>query len=125
MYFGNTFWHLAEACICASILCFYLKIFEHQTGFRRQVYCLFAYTAVWGLAAGLGEILLCVPPSNFWNMKDLDKCGSFNNYLLGTAVTEIVLVSLIFVLPIRPVLGLRMDLKKKLSVLGIFLLGSL
>ena len=88
MYFGNTLWHTAEACICASILCFYLTIFEHQFGFRLQVNILFVYTAVWGIAAGLGEILLCVPPSNFWNMKDLNKCGKFMNYILATAVTD-------------------------------------
>ncbi|KAF2266739.1 hypothetical protein CC78DRAFT_614913 [Lojkania enalia] len=121
---GSALWHAAIACVCLSVLCFYLRIFEFEDRFRYYVYVLFALSVAWGIAAVVANFLLCIPVSNFWKMIDLDKCASYNTYLLATSILEILITAAILSLPIRPVMKLNLDLRTRLTVLGIFLLGG-
>jgi len=122
---GSMIWHGTISCICLSILCFYLRIFEFEDNFQNYAYGLFILCSLWGIGSMASGFLLCSPPSNFWNMKDLGKCQNYNTYLLVTSILEIVLTSAILALPIKPILRLNLDLRTQLTILGIFLLGGL
>ncbi|KAF2728789.1 hypothetical protein EJ04DRAFT_556513 [Polyplosphaeria fusca] len=122
--FGSMLWHGSITCILLSVLCFYLTIFQFETNFRFYIYGLFTLSVMWGIASMLSGILLCIPPSNFWKLKDLDKCGSYNEYLLAVSVSELIITTAILALPVRPVLKLNLDLRTRLSILGVFFLGA-
>ncbi|KAF2022425.1 hypothetical protein BU24DRAFT_447199 [Aaosphaeria arxii CBS 175.79] len=117
-------WYPAVACICVSIVCFYLRIFRHETNFLLFSRILMGLITLWALGSALGSILLCIPPSNFWKMRDLDKCGSYNTVVLSSSIAEIIITTAILALPVRPIMKLTLGLRTRLSILTIFLLGA-
>lgn len=122
---NSTLWHPCVMCICFSIICFYLRIFRLESGFVRNSWILFCLIGAWGIGSAIGGFLLCIPPSNFWKMKDLDKCGSYIVFVLANGILEIFITIGILALPVRPVLKLSLSLRSRLSILAIFLLGAL
>ncbi|KAF1949996.1 hypothetical protein CC80DRAFT_598433 [Byssothecium circinans] len=117
-------WYPAVACICVSIVCFYLRIFRHETNFVLIAWILMGLSAAWATGSALGSILLCLPPSDFWKMRNLEKCGSYNTVLLSSSIFEILITTGILALPIRPIMKLTMGIRTRLSILGVFLLGA-
>jgi hypothetical protein len=72
-----------------------------------------------------GALFICTPPSNLWNLKDLDKCGNYNAFMLCIGILEILLLMAILLLPVKPILGLNLSLGIRVSILSTFLVGSL
>src|SRR6187549_302654 len=101
------------AAICCSIISFYLRIFAIQHHFRRKAWVLYLLSGAWGIGSGIGSILLCIPPSNFWKMKDLDKCGSYNTFSISTSLLEIAITLAILALPVKPVMSLTLSLRTR------------
>jgi len=118
-------WFLSVTCICFSIINFYLPIFRFETRFILKSWILLVFAGAWGVASAIATILNCVPPSNFWKMKDMDKCGDFNLLIFLSALFEIFITAGILVLPIKPVIGLTLSRQTRASIMGIFLLGAL
>jgi hypothetical protein len=122
---GTVLWFLSITCLCFSIMNFYLRIFRFEDRFERNARIMLGFSGAWGVTSCLASIMNCMPPSNFWKMKDLDKCGNYNVFILCSAIFEIIITALILVLPIKPVMRLSVSRQTRISIAGMFLLGTL
>ncbi|RFU34878.1 hypothetical protein B7463_g1456, partial [Scytalidium lignicola] len=113
-------------CIKTSILMFYTRIFRTSRTFRRVALGAWIYTLLWAIAAFFSNMLQCLPVSFFW---DKDQPGScLPNALITIGLTNGVLsfVGDLFILamPVPMVWKLQIDKRRKLALIGIFLLGG-
>lgn len=111
------------------ILLLYLRLFGRNRGFRFA--CYFAISAAFAIYVTSIPLLsyFCTPRSYYmggWNSPDLFvQCKKLLNWAMIQGSLDITLNVYIFILPLPVVLGLQLDRKKKLGVLGIFLTGLL
>ena len=84
-----------------------------------------ALTILSGTAALLISIFTCVPVHAYWDVLIEKKCIDFNAWYLAGSVIIIVTDLAILCLPIYRVRRLKMGLRTKVGVIGMFLLGGL
>jgi hypothetical protein len=107
-----------------SILFLYHRIFA-VTSLRKVINVVIAICLVWFVAAEIGDLLYCVPVQKFWDPTIEGSCFNFPAYFLAMELIDLLLDVAIICLPIKTVLRLHLSLRKRLAVLGIFLLGAL
>jgi hypothetical protein len=113
--------------IKASILLFYRRLFTLRN-YLIVNNLLFSVVVTWAIAFTLVVIFQCNPVSTIWTQFELDyvpHCINQHSAYLGIAVSDLILDLLIFALPVPVVIQLRLPLKQKFAVAGIFLLGSM
>ncbi|KAH8763669.1 hypothetical protein F5883DRAFT_422658 [Diaporthe sp. PMI_573] len=115
-------------CVKISILMFYLRVFSTKAygHFRIWVYVGIAYTLVWGITTWAVNLTTCAPIAFFYDRTI--KGGSCRNQVVsGTTAAALSLVGDIYVLvlPLPALWQLKINMRKKVAVVGIFLLGSL
>jgi hypothetical protein len=108
-----------------SILVFYRSIFDVNSKFRKASFALGITTILWAVACTFANIFMCTPVSHYWDPLGEGKCQNFLLFFLIVVVFEIVMDAVLLVLPIPALLGLKMPLGTRLSIIGIFLLGIL
>lgn len=59
------------------------------------------------------------------SLADPRYCFNYNIYWFATGICEAFIDSLIFIIPIRAVLGLQLKPKQKFAVASVFMLGIL
>lgn len=93
----------------------------------RTITCFFIiFTIAWGTAATLSDIFACTPVRAAWDYTIYaPRCINFIVWITVLMGIETILDTAILILPIREVLRLQMDRKRKIAVCGVFLLGSL
>ena len=108
-----------------SILCFYHRIFP-SVKFNRVVICVSALVIAWCLALVLCVIFTCKPVQYLWD-KSIPggSCININYQAYGITAASFLTDLVILLLPLRPLFGLQMQLSRKMSIAGIFLLGGL
>ncbi|KAJ5650186.1 uncharacterized protein N7484_003909 [Penicillium longicatenatum] len=106
-----------------SILCFYHRIFS-VASFRRINYGVGIFCLVWFVAAFIGDLLYCIPIRHFWDPTVAGHCFNFPSYFLAMELIDILLDVTIIVLPLRTISSLQLSFRKKVALLGVFLLGS-
>ncbi|KAJ5248556.1 hypothetical protein N7468_000007 [Penicillium chermesinum] len=106
-----------------SILCFYHRLFS-VIAFRRINYGVGIFCLVWFAAAFIGDLLYCIPIRQFWDPTAGGHCFNFANYFLVMELIDISLDVVIIALPLKTISGLQLSLRKKLALLGVFLLGA-
>ncbi|KAL1988300.1 hypothetical protein VTN96DRAFT_275 [Rasamsonia emersonii] len=112
--------------IKASILLFYRRLFT----LRKHLIInnvVFAVVVAWGVAFTLVIVFQCLPVSTIWTQFEIDYtpyCINQQAAYMGLAVSDLILDLLIFALPVPVVIQLRLPLRQKFAVGGIFLLGS-
>jgi hypothetical protein len=116
---------ISLAFTCFSVICLYIRLFGLDDKFLRNARILIAISASWGVGSALGALFICTPPSNLWNLKDLDKCGDYNVFMLCIGILEILLLTSILLLPVKPIIRLNLALHTRVSILATFLVGSL
>jgi hypothetical protein len=107
-----------------SLLALYRHIFA-TPGYRKIALILMIVTTLWFVGAMVGNFIICIPFDSFWLRLKPGKCLNFNIYALAIGVVEVLLNTMILVLPIRVVLGLHLPTPKKVGLTGIFLVGLL
>lgn len=79
----------------------------------------------WGIAIILVSIFQCTPIARAWDMSIPGTCIDIKASFIGNAVPNVVTDILMLCLPVRVVWGLHASLTHRLSVIAIFMLGSL
>ncbi|KAF2729106.1 putative integral membrane protein [Polyplosphaeria fusca] len=126
-YFLGEFGYLeGMGFIKISILCFLLSIFPDKR-FRMAVYVIMGLCAAYCITFFFTTLFQCTPITLAWTQWDRLHQGTCRNvHLLGwiSAVVNIVLDTAVMALPIKELLGLNMNWKKKLAVISMFLVGA-
>lgn len=111
-----------------SILWFYYKAFvTPQDRLKKHVIRgTMAACLVWFICVTFFIIFTCNPIHAYWDMfGQAPYCKSSVRFLLGYEISNLFLDVFILVIPIPILLGLQMQQSRKLSLIGIFLLGTL
>ncbi|KAE8372685.1 hypothetical protein BDV26DRAFT_88768 [Aspergillus bertholletiae] len=106
-----------------SILCFYHRLFS-VASFRRINYSVGIFCLAWFVASFIGDMLYCRPIRQFWDPTAGGSCFNFAVYFLAMELIDLLLDVTIIALPLKTISGLHLSLRKKLALLGIFLLGG-
>ena len=108
-----------------SILFLYLRIFGSVDSFRKAAHAIIAICLLWFVAAITGNILYCRPVQRFWDSTVQGSCFDFATFFLIMELADMIIDAAIIGLPMKTILGLRLSLRKRLGLLGIFVLGAL
>lgn len=107
-----------------SILLMYARIFPTRN-FRIASYILGAIVVSWVIAIICVSVFQCNPIAKGWNSSLPGTCIDLKGSFIGNAVPNIVTDVAILSLPVHVVWGLHANLTHRLSVIAVFLLGSL
>lgn len=117
----------AEALTQISFLAFYLRIFPSAT-FHRAAYGLMIFSACFGISNTFVMIFQCTPVWFFWfgwTGEYQGSCIDINTYSWYKAAMQIAMDLSILSLPIRPLLHLSLNIKKKIQIVLMFCTGFL
>ncbi len=106
---------------------FYYRIFEAQGRVYKTVLWALLGLIFLRIAFFFASLLKCVPIENIWlvNTPGRGGCVQFITDYQVSAITSAITDFLILMVPIPPIWQMRLPLRKKLAVMGIFLLGGL
>ncbi|KAI9147998.1 Satratoxin biosynthesis SC6 cluster protein [Paramyrothecium foliicola] len=110
-----------------SVLCFYLRLFSQDTKFRRTTYGIMIVNVCVGISFVVVDLTQCLPVSYVWNGwtgEHQGRCSSISAITLSHSVLNILLDAVTLAMAVWMVKGLQMRLRKKASVIGLFVLGS-
>jgi len=108
-----------------SILFLYLRIFGSVDYFRKAAYTIMAICLLWFVIIITGNVLYCRPVQRFWDHTVEGSCFDFATFFLVMELADMVIDAAIIGLPMKTILGLCLSLRKRLGLLGIFVLGAL
>lgn len=109
-----------------SILLLYVRIFGRLRYMRYLAYGTGAFTMCWAISTFLVLFFQCRPIERIWNPQGVNgTCIQLFLFLiLGSAVNSFVDFA-ILLMPIRPTWNLHLPKSQRISIIGIFSLGSL
>lgn len=112
--------------IKVSVVALYLRIFSTRVFSIFQVIgkIMVGVIAVWAISFFFASIFQCVPVTALVGLVEGEKCVNIDVFYNAGCYTDIVVDFLILALPIPKVLKLRLSLRQRLSILGIFFLGT-
>ncbi|KAK9423442.1 putative Integral membrane protein [Seiridium unicorne] len=131
-YFFDLIGVFAFGSLKLSILFFYRKIFcvskTNKDAFNTITTSMIAIVIAWTLSFGIGAIFLCgARPAYAWAPVALvaEHCTAQLQFLEAYAISDFITDCFIWSLPIPKIWGLHMAVRKRLSVIAIFLVGVL
>ncbi|OTA60285.1 hypothetical protein K449DRAFT_313815, partial [Hypoxylon sp. EC38] len=108
-----------------GILSMYYRIFAVSTSFRYMIFISGGLVIGWWVGCTIANLTDCIPiEANWIKTAELQNCFNYNIFWMASGVCEIFLDVLIISLPVAVVVRMRLSLKQKLLVSGIFLLGG-
>lgn len=108
-----------------SILLLYLRIFAVFTWFRLIGRALIGIVTAYMIAAFFAAVFQCTPVEKAWNRSIAGSCINIEKNWYANAGFSIATDAIILLLPIRPILSLKLPAGEKVAVLGVFILGAL
>ena len=109
-----------------SILLMYRRIFSIDKPFRLQSLLVLIIVFAFWLACTIATLTNCRPLEYSWIGLSLEEfCFNYNIFWMVTGAVEVVIDTTILALPVRMILGLQLSVRRKLSIIFIFLLGGL
>ena len=118
--FWNTLWSAK-----ASLLMFYRRLFAGVDGYMRWWWVVVISCIITWIASLLTDFMVCLPLRRRFSLIPSDQCSTdpaVNAIYVATAL-DIATDVMVAVLPISLLVGLRMNLKKKIAIGAIFALG--
>ncbi|KAF2623316.1 hypothetical protein BU25DRAFT_182241 [Macroventuria anomochaeta] len=109
--------------IKSSILVMYINIFDVRK-FRIIVYVVLAYVVGWAMSFTFSHLFTCYPITVFIEPYYGNSCVQTVPMFLALLYTDVLADFVILVLPIPMVLSVKLDMKKKLAVIGMLVLGA-
>ncbi|OGE50345.1 hypothetical protein PENARI_c017G11866 [Penicillium arizonense] len=107
-----------------SLVLLYLRIFITKT-FQRVGRGYLVVILAWTIASVLVTILQCIPIKASWDKKIVDKkCVDKNSWWYAFAAINTVTDFLIVILPIRPILNLKLSKQDRIGLLCVFGIGA-
>ena len=119
-------WLATAAATKASLLLLYYRLFFPSRRFRLAIYIAsIAVFSQW-FSVTLVTVFQCRPVAAFWN-KTIPgaECVNISHFTVASGIMNLLTDILILCLPIRMVWGLNTTNTQKITLTGIFLLGSL
>ncbi|KAF1926973.1 uncharacterized protein M421DRAFT_188088 [Didymella exigua CBS 183.55] len=107
----------------SSILVMYKNIFDTPK-FRTVVYVVLAYVIGWTVSFTISHLFTCYPITVFIEPYYGNSCVRTVPMFLALLYTDVLADFVILVLPIPMVLSIKLDMKKKLAVIGMLMLGT-
>lgn len=126
-WLSSIFYYCIVCAAKMSILFMYKRIFSVSVAFRRQVYAVIAFLAMYWVAIVLADIFNCIPFKYSWinSTSPTPYCFNFNLFWFSSGIIETVLDVVIISLPVGMVAKLHLSMKKRIGLGGVFLLGVL
>ena len=116
-------WAAANTCVKISILSLYTSLFPSRR-FILLCYATMAVTSAYFLSVLLETFLLCQPVQFNWDKSIAGTCEGQNTAYLVAGITNLLIDVFVVVMPMPMLFGLRMSLRKRLGVVGMFSLGA-
>lgn len=110
--------------IKVSILLMYARIFPTRN-FHIASYIIGSIAVGWVIAIICVSVFQCNPIAKAWNVNLPGACINLKGSFIGNAVPNILTDIAILSMPVHVVWGLHANLTHRLSVIALFLLGSL
>ncbi|KAJ5735704.1 uncharacterized protein N7483_000829, partial [Penicillium malachiteum] len=124
-YASELIWTISIPIIKTSILLFYIRIFGKMKSLRYTAYGLMSFTFAWAIMVIFVIVFQCNPVAKGYNAELPGKCiNSWLFFVLGSSMncaTDLV----ILILPMPLIWKLQLSRMQRVSLLGIFVLGSL
>ncbi|MCJ1353417.1 MAG: hypothetical protein MMC33_003403 [Icmadophila ericetorum] len=125
IFASQLIWATSIPLIKISILLFYVRIFGRLRYLRLISYGLGVFAICWSIMVILVCALQCRPIQLVWDKTLEGTCvNTYVFYLVGSSLNTLT-DFIILILPIPAVWNLKLSVWKRLSLAGIFLLGSL
>ena len=113
---------MSSAAIKLSILALYIDLFPTPK-FRVAVFTMIGLLSAWFVALMLTFFLLCRPFKAYWDLNLVGKRGNQTDEQVAVAASNLVVDTLIMILPMPVLWGLQMPTRKKIGIACIFTLG--
>ncbi|KAF2149812.1 hypothetical protein K461DRAFT_281029 [Myriangium duriaei CBS 260.36] len=124
-YYAQIVYKLIIGLTKISILASYLRIFTTSRLFRAACWSTIATVLMWTIGSTVATILQCIPIQAAWNKAVKGaKCTNSDVFWLAYGGINIATDLMILILPIRPVLQLKMRLREKVGLLLAFMVGT-
>ncbi|KAL9630232.1 MAG: hypothetical protein Q9164_006526, partial [Protoblastenia rupestris] len=118
-------YQLSMSCIKISILLFYYRLFRVNTRFVIAVWVMATVTACWYFTSTFVIIFQCFPVHYMWDRKiPGGQCIPQEALWIGSSVTSLLTDVAILCLPMPMIWNLRIPMKQKVALAGVFLLGA-
>lgn len=124
LYFSIIFYNTSLICTKISMLLLYLRLFP-TTRYRIIVITSLVVIPILGLWMILSSVLFCVPVSDFWSPRSLNRCLPKTPVWFLNAALQIVTDLWIVVLPMPKWAVLHLPRRQKIAVVVVFGLGIL
>ncbi|KAF2140161.1 uncharacterized protein K452DRAFT_351978 [Aplosporella prunicola CBS 121167] len=101
----------------------YLRIFQYRLS---KIFCIVLLiillgAACWGV---FGSIFICRPFFKYWKPGVEGRCMNINSYWLSTACIGVIMDFVVWFYPMPLISSLRLPMRQKASVMGVFALGG-
>ncbi|KAK6332258.1 hypothetical protein TWF696_002979 [Orbilia brochopaga] len=108
-----------------SILCFYLRLVPSGI-FRKLTWLTMTAVVALGFAYGLMVVFYCIPVRAYWQPYEYPdaKCLSDEAALISNAAVNIVLDCWLWIMPVPVVWKVRLPIRQRIGLVGVFALGS-
>ena len=118
-------WAASIPLIKVSILLLYVRIFGRQRYFRFTAYGLGLFTICWSIMVILVCAFQCQPVQYIWDKSIDGTCINALEFFVVGSTIDVVTDFAILLLPLPSVVRLQLSVFQRVSLVGIFLLGSL
>ncbi|TRX88462.1 hypothetical protein FHL15_010652 [Xylaria flabelliformis] len=108
-----------------TILLLYLRLFRIHRWFRITTYLLITYIWLWGISEVIVAISQCIPIAYQWDKSLNGHCIDQLAYYRWVSVPNVIHDVIMLILPLPMVWSLQIDLRQKLALSGVFLIGSI
>ena len=110
-----------------SVLIYYGRVFRVKAHpskiWRWAFYSIFVTTNVSLVAFTLVSLFQCQPVQKFWTLELSGSCYSYYSIQASNAIWSAVMDVLILLLPLPPIWKLKLKIRRKLALAGMFVLG--
>ena len=124
-FVAQIFYKLTMNLTKISILLLYMRIFAVFTWFRWIVRVLIGIVTAYMIAAFFASVFQCTPVIRAWDKSVPGSCISIEKNWYANAGFSIATDTIILLLPIQPILSLKLPIGEKVAVMGVFILGAL
>lgn len=117
------------AIVKTSVLLFLLRLGGQKKQVRRAIVALLGFNLALMVAIFVTCIFQCTPISYFWTRTSTNRpeghCIDTSAFYISTASLTILTDALVLVLPFWIFLGLKLPLKVRAAIIGVFALGAM
>lgn len=107
------------------IFLLYLRLFRVHRWFRITTYVLIAYVWAWGISETMVSVVQCRPIAYQWNKTIEGSCIDQLTYYRWVRVPNAIHDVVMLVMPAPVVWRLKIDIRRKVALTSVFLIGSM